>query len=153
MTLSSLVSPDLTFSRISAADRDGVLRALADRVAAAGAVRDAEGLFLELRRREELGSTGIGGGVAIPHCKLKGLSGVTVAVATTEDGVEFAANDDAPVRLFFMVASPSEGPNLHLQALAQISRWIKDSGNVEKVLAAQSPEEISNLLNSDSETS
>ncbi len=152
MTLSSLVSPDLIFSRIPAGDPDEVLRALAERVAAAGVVRDADELYRELRRREDLGSTGIGGGVAIPHCKLKGLSDVTVAIATTEAPVDFAALDEAPVRLFFMVASPSQGPNLHLQALAQISRWIQEEGNVESVLAAHSPEEIAALVNSAMET-
>ena len=75
-----LTRPELIFSDLPATDRRGVLRELAERVAATGLVRDAGALFRALLEREQLGSTGIGHGVAIPHCKLKGLEQGILAV-------------------------------------------------------------------------
>jgi PTS system nitrogen regulatory IIA component len=145
-TLEALTDPQLIFPRLAAAGAQGVLRELAERVAAAGLVPEPQTLFERLWEREQLGSTTIGQGIAIPHCKLDGLSRVVVAVGMAPAGVEFGAADGQPVRLFFVVASPSRSPAEHLQSLAAISRWVKSAGRVERLLELQDAGAIVDLL-------
>jgi fructose-specific phosphotransferase system IIA component len=146
VSLGSLTRPDLIFTDLPAADRSEVLHALADRIARSGLVRDPEDLFRKLWEREQLGSTGIGGGVAIPHCKLKGLAQGVVALGVVPQGVDFGAMDGEPVCLFFLVISPSESPAEHLRVLAAISRWIKSGRHVQNLLGLRDPQAIADFL-------
>jgi PTS system nitrogen regulatory IIA component len=141
-TLEALTDPGLIFPGLEASDAAGVLRELAARLAERGVVRDPEALFDRLWERELLGSTAIGNGVAIPHCKLDHLPRVLVAVGVSEKGVDFGAGDEAPVRLFFLVVSPSRSPAEHLQSLAAISKWVKSGGNVQRLLDGGGPDAI-----------
>ena len=146
MRLASLTRPELIFVGLPGQDRQELLRALAEKLAQSGAVKDAEELFQKLWERERLGSTGIGSGVAIPHCKLKGLRHGVVAIGIAGQGVDFQAVDGRPVTLFFLVVSPSEAPAEHLQVLAAISRWVKADHHVEKVLRLADRDAIYALL-------
>jgi PTS system nitrogen regulatory IIA component len=132
-----LARPELIFSDLPVTDSRGVLRELSERVAATGLVRDAEVLYRALLERERLGSTGIGGGVAIPHCKLKGLEQVILAVGIAKPPVDFGAPDANPVALFFLVLSPDDSPAEHLQTLARISRWVRADRHVQTLLSLQ----------------
>ena len=145
-SLESLTSSELIFPDLQATDGPAVLRELAEAVAARGAVRDAETLFQRLWEREQLGSTAIGHGVAIPHCKLTGLPRVLVAIGVSRRGVDFGATDGQPVRLFFLVASPSQSPAEHLQSLAAISKWVKGDRNVERVLGLADAQAIAAVI-------
>jgi len=133
--IGELIRPDLIFPDLPATDRAGVLRAFAERLAERGLVVDADALSDKLWEREQLGSTAVGGGIAIPHCKLDRLSRGTVALGRVREGVDFGAADGAPVRLFFLVISPSQSPAEHLQILAAISRWLKGGNRVQELLA------------------
>ncbi len=130
----TLTRPDLIFADLPPTDARGVLRELADRVAATGLVRDGAALYRALLEREQLGSTGIGRGVAIPHCKLKGLAQGILAVGIARPPVDFGAPDGNPVALFFLVLSPDDSPAEHLQTLARISRWVRADAHVETML-------------------
>jgi PTS system nitrogen regulatory IIA component len=154
MRLEDLTRPELVFPALHAADADGVLRAIAGEVAngaglaavpGAGRIDSGE-LFQKLVERERLGSTAVGGGVAIPHCKLRGLSRPVVAVGRAEPAVEFGAPDGEPVRLFFVVVSPVDTPAEHLQVLSAVSRWIRNGPQVGRLLAAEGREGIWALL-------
>lgn len=147
MRLASLTRPELIFPDLPSKDRDTVLRELAGRIAGLGLVRDPEDLFQKLWEREQLGSTGIGAGIAIPHCKLPGLSNLShgvVAIGMVPGGVDFGAADGQPVRLVFLVLSPSASPGEHLQVLATISRWIKNHG--DRILELREPAAVVQLL-------
>jgi PTS system nitrogen regulatory IIA component len=150
--LGSLTRPDLVFPDLPAADRQEVLHAFADRIAALGLVPSGDVLFQKLWEREQLGSTGIGSGIAIPHCKLPGLSQGIVAVGLVgepdagDGGVEFGAADGRPVRVLFLVVSPSGSPAEHLQILAAISRWVRTGQHAEKILGLRDPAAIYDLL-------
>lgn len=146
MRLGSLTRPELIFPDLPATDRSGVLSAFADRLAQVGLVRNAADLFQKLWEREQLGSTGVGSGIAIPHCKLKGLQHGVVAIGLVPAGVDFEAADGQPVKVFFLVVSPSESPAEHLQVLAAISRWVKADRHAEKILALSGPQEIYDFL-------
>ena len=144
--LASLTRPDLIFPDLPATDRAAVLRALSDKIAEHGLVRDSRELFQKLWEREQLGSTGVGSGVAIPHSKLPGLRRGIVAVGMVPGGVDFGAPDGQPVKLLFVVLSPSDAPAEHLQTLATISRWIRINGNADRILELHDPEAVVQLL-------
>lgn len=146
MSLGALTRPDLIFPDLPATDSQGVLHALAERVASRGLIRNGDELFQRLWEREQLGSTGIGQGVAIPHCKLKGLARGVVAVGLVPAGVDFGAVDGKPVKVFFLVVSPAESPAEHLQVLAALSRWIKADDHAGRLLTLHDSAAVYDLL-------
>lgn len=142
MQLGSLIQPGLIFPDLPAVDRPQLLRVFAERIAARGLTRDIEELYRKLWEREELGSTAIGLGIAIPHCKLPNIPQGVVAIGIVPEGVDFGAADGRPVRLFFLVISPSQSAAEHLQVLAAISRWVKAGQHVDEILQLRNPEAI-----------
>ena len=146
MRLGSLTRPELIVPDLPAADRAEVLRVFADRLAGRGLVSSGAELFQRLWEREQLGSTGIGSGIAIPHCKLQGLAHGIVAVGLVPEGVDFAAADGRPVKVLFLVISPIGSPAEHLQVLAAISRWVRADHHAERILAVREPEQVYDLL-------
>jgi PTS system nitrogen regulatory IIA component len=133
MPLAQLIRPDLIFPDLPDTSASRILRLFAERVASLHGL-DAEALFESLTEREALGSTGIGGGVAIPHCRVAGLQASIVAVGTALQGIDFGAVDARPVRVFFVIVSPKDDPSQNLRCLAEVSRWVKEPGNVERLL-------------------
>lgn len=146
MKLEALTDPELIFANLACRDPSSLLRNLAERVVAAGRFDDPEELYEKLWEREKLGSTGIGEGVAVPHCKMPGLGDVIVSVGLLAEGIDFGSVDQQPVRLVFLVVSPEEKPTAHLQCLAAISRWIKADQHVEMILQVSDPQAIYELL-------
>lgn len=146
MDLGALIGPDLIFPDLAGTDGAAALRDFSRRIAARGLVKDADALYQRLSEREQLGSTGIGAGVAIPHCKMKGLERPVLAIGLVRKGVDFGAVDGEPVKVLFLVVSPSDAPAEHLQALAAISRWVKADRHVEHILKAADREKIFQLL-------
>ncbi len=141
-----MIRPELVFSDLPGEDRQGVLRAIADRVAAAGFAAEPQRLYRKLVEREELGSTCVEPGVAIPHCKVEGLDEVVISVGVCPEGAEFGGEDDDPVRLFFTLISPADNPAAHLQSLALISRWIQANSHVESLLKLTDSDAIYEFL-------
>jgi PTS system nitrogen regulatory IIA component len=142
MNLRELVDLRLVFTDLDAASRDRALRSLADRLEREGAIPSADDLHARLLERERQGSTAIGKGVAIPHCKLARLDRVVVAVGVAANAVAIETPDGEPVRLFFLVVSPESSPAAHLQSLAAISKWLKGDGNLERIRAATTRDEV-----------
>ena len=99
-----------------------------------------------LGERERLGSTGFGAGVAIPHAKIAGLEHVVGAFLRLAQPIEFAAADDQPVDLVFMLLSPTDAGAAHLKALAQVSRSLRDRNFVAKLRGAVSDDALFALI-------
>lgn len=95
-----------------------------------------------LTERERLGSTGFGGGVAIPHGKIDGLQQVVGLFIQLAQPVDVKAIDDLPVDLVFCLLSPPDAGSEHLKALAQVSRWLRDRAFVAKLRGAGSADAI-----------
>ncbi len=144
--LQSLIDRRLVFTGLEAASLEDALGDLARRITAAGIVRDAADLTRRLLERERLGCTGLGGGIAIPHCKLKDLDELVLSVASFPRGVDFAAPDGIPVTLVFLILSPAQAPALHLQALARISRLLKAPGVTDAIRSASTTDELVTAL-------
>jgi PTS system nitrogen regulatory IIA component len=144
--LQALTRPDLIFPALSGGDRAAVLRELAELLQERGLVHDADELYDSLQEREELGSTALGAGVAVPHCKVKSLEQVVLSVGLSRRGVEFGAPDGVPVRILFLLLSPSDAPVAHLQSLAAISKWVTKGCPCERMIQSDDPEDVYQLL-------
>ena len=104
-------------------------------------------LFKMLKRRENLGSTGIGRGIAIPHCRSLVVSKLRVAFGRKRAGLDFKAIDDKPVNFFFLiVAPPLEVSNQYLPVLGKIAQFSKDLDVPERLLSISEPSEFMDLL-------
>ena len=151
MHLSSLTEPGLIFPALRSADVPSLLRVLASRIVEQAPLEDSEALYEKLWEREQLGTTAIGAGVAIPHCKTEGLRKVLLAVGLLEEGIDFGAMDTKPVRVVFCIVSPIQSPAAHLQCLAAISKWVKVERHVQRLLSTHDPQAIFDLLQKDTE--
>jgi PTS system nitrogen regulatory IIA component len=132
----------LVVPELEATTLEGVLAEMSEQLAAAGIVQDPQALARRLLERERLGCTGLGSGVAIPHCKWKGIDDVVLAIGRCRAGIDFHSPDGVPVTLVFVILSPADAPGLHLQALARISRRLKTSGVADLLRRASSRDEI-----------
>jgi PTS system nitrogen regulatory IIA component len=123
-------------------EKNGVLAEMAGAVAAAEPSLDADRLLKVLLEREELQSTGIGEGVAIPHGKIAGLEHLVASFARSVGGVDFESIDGQPTNLFFLLVVPEHSGGQHLKALARISRFLRDGEFRAKLLEAEALEDI-----------
>ncbi|HXY61313.1 MAG TPA: fructose PTS transporter subunit IIA [Nitrospirota bacterium] len=146
VTIKNLLQDDLILVDIAATDKPGVLREFARLLTSQGRVIDEEELVRTLIDREVLGSTGIGGGVAIPHGKLKGITDMIVAFGRSRKGVDFQALDGKPVYLFFLLLTPPEMTGEHLKTLARISRILKNQILRENLQRASFRNELQRLI-------
>ena len=109
-------------------------------------VDEMEGIIKAIMKREDLGSTGIGRGVAVPHTKHPSVDRLVGTVAISQDGIDFESLDGDPVQLFFLLVSPPDRPGDHLRALENISRQLRDDAFCRDLKAAATPADIQHLL-------
>jgi PTS system nitrogen regulatory IIA component len=133
--IADILRPDCVVAELPGASVASILAELARPVATASGL-DAALLTAGLSARERLGSTGIGDGVAVPHCKVPGLGALTAALGRSRDGVDFGAMDGKPTRIFVALFAPERGGAEHLQALARVSRLLKRPDFRNALLAA-----------------
>jgi PTS system nitrogen regulatory IIA component len=124
------------------------LQELAAAVHAACAGVNQHTLVQVLQEREQVGSTGVGNGVAIPHAKVPGLEEMILCFGRSTRGISFDAVDNHPVHLFVQILSPMGMANEYLQTLARISRILKEEQNRRLLMQATSKKEILALFNS-----
>jgi PTS system nitrogen regulatory IIA component len=135
---------------LTARDKKGVLDELAAPVAsAAGATKDQ--LVKVLLERERLGSTGIGGGIGIPHGKLKNLNSLVLGFGLSRQGVNFESMDGRPTHIFFLLLTPEDSAGIHLKLLARISRLLKNDGFKERLMQSQTSEDIIDAIDEEDE--
>ena len=146
MKLSEILRRECIISDLKAHDKKGALEELS------GVITDQEpslnkGYLLQvLLERERLGSTGIGEGIALPHGKVDRLDRLLVSFGRSLEGLGFDSIDDQPVYLFFLLVAPENSAGAHLQALAKISRFLKDSNFRQRLMDAKSNAEIYRII-------
>ncbi len=143
--LHDLVTPEAVASGGTAGSKKKLFALLAD-VAARAYGLDAATVAAALAARERLGTTGFGGGIAIPHGRIEGLESVRGVMMRLDKPIDFAAVDDSPVDLVFMLLSPVNAGAEHLKALARVSRRLRDRGFTAKLRGAGSADAIYALL-------
>lgn len=142
MDLSTLLSPSRTRSRIHGGSKKRVLEQAARLIAADYPALDADELFRQLIARERLGSTGIGQGIAIPHCRIENCATAVGALITLEEAVDFEAVDEAPVDIIFTLLVPNEAHDEHLQILASLAQAFGKSENLEQLREASDDQDL-----------
>ncbi|HRF09096.1 MAG TPA: PTS IIA-like nitrogen regulatory protein PtsN [Xanthobacteraceae bacterium] len=145
MPLSDLLSSDAVFPSLKVTNKKQVIQALAAKAAQLTG-HDEREIFETLLRRERLGSTGVGGGVAIPHGKLPKLERIVGLFARTDSPIDFESLDGEPVDLIFLLLAPEAAGADHLKALARIARLLRDPEVAKKLRGARDADAVYALL-------
>jgi PTS system nitrogen regulatory IIA component len=148
MKLSDFVVREAILVDLQAQDKETAIREIVRSLHAAGCIaeNDLESVTRAILAREELGSTGIGQGVAVPHTRHATVNRLVGTVALSRHGVEFAALDGEPVDILFLLISPPNQPGDHLRALENISRHLKDERFINFLRQARTREHVIELL-------
>ena len=133
---------------LQADDKEGVIREMVAALLEAGKIAETEtdSIVKAIMKREELGSTGIGRGVAVPHTKHPSVQKLVGTVAVSHEGIDFNSLDGEKVQLFFLLISPPDRPGDHLRALENISRQLRDDMFCRFLKQAGTGDEIRQLL-------
>lgn len=129
--------PQAFVAKLGAGERSSAIRELA-RALAGPVGLDATSVAREVQRREVMMATGLPGGVAVPHARLKGLNQPAIAVGLSQEGIDFEASDDKPAKLIFLILTPKDDHGSQLQILADIGRTFQDERTAREFLTVQS---------------
>jgi len=148
MRMSDFVVREAISANLAATTKDGVIREMVENLRQAGFFKNCtpDDIVKAILKRELLGSTGIGRGVAIPHAKHSGVDRLIGAVAISKGGVSFESLDGEPVYVFVMLISPNDRPGDHLRALENVSRCLRDDSFVKALRNAADANAIWELL-------
>ena len=153
MRLRDILEKPCIIPALRATSKQDVIQELAQTITKSHASLQTEDLVAVLIERENLGSTGIGNGVAIPHAKMKGVSRIIAAFGKSDQGVEFGSQDDQPAFLFFVLVAPENAAGQHLKALAKLSRILKNPEFRSRLIKSGTQDEIFNLIMTEDEKS
>jgi len=150
--LYNLLMQDMVIAELESQDREGVLKEMVAFLKKKNKIAKNKELYEKLLQREKLGSTAIGEGVAIPHCKIKGVKNPVVMLAVSKKSVDFHSLDGKPSHVFFLVVSSPDNPSLNLQILAAIAHLVRKSSSLEKkILRAESISSILDVMRKEEE--
>jgi len=152
MKIYNLLMHDMIIPELKFQDSEGVLKEMVGFLKKRNKVVKEKELYEKLSQREKLGSTAIGGGVAIPHCKLKEAKNPIVMLAISKKGVDFHSLDGKPSHIFFLVVSSPDNPSLNLQILAAIAHLVRKSNSLlKKILEAENISMIMDVIHEEEE--
>ncbi|HYW08143.1 MAG TPA: PTS sugar transporter subunit IIA [Longimicrobium sp.] len=146
MLLTELLTADRIRVPLLGTSKDELLTELVDVLVRAGAVGDAEQVLRSVRAREEVLSTGIGSGVAIPHGKSNAVPQLVMAAGVAPEPVDFDALDGRPVNLVFLLVGPEAAAGAHVKALSRISRMVRRDALRERLGTARTPADFMAVL-------
>ena len=146
MEIKAFLGPKAIKPRLESKTKDEVLGELTDLLEKTGKITDRGEFSRVIREREELGSTGIGYNIAIPHARSTGIKDLTGAFGISKEGIDFDALDKEPVYLFFMLAAPKNAAGDYLKALATISRLLRNRKSRQALMKAGTVDEIVKII-------
>ena len=146
MKISDVLTPEMARCDVSGSSKKKVLENLAELIAQqlGGDGDQADALFQRMVARERLGSTGIGEGVAIPHCRVSGIKRICGCLIKLDLSIDFDALDDQPVDLIFALVVPEEKNDEHLATLARVAALLQDETSRQSLRQCSSDEELFN---------
>ena len=143
---------DMVLLELQSESMEDVLKEIVGFLKKKNKVTKEKDLYEKLIQREKLGSTAIGDGVAIPHCKMKGVKEPILFLAVSKKGVNFYSADNRPSYVFFLVVSSPDNPSLNLQILAAIAHLVrKANSHLKKILKAKNISEILDIIQEEEE--
>lgn len=152
MKIHNLLTQEMIIPKLEGENRDHVVKEMVHFLKKRERITREKDLYEMLIKREKLGSTAIGDGVAIPHCKMKGVKNPILSLAVSKQGVDFNSLDGMPSHIFFLVVSSQENPSLNLQILASIAHLVRKSEILlEKILKAENADEIIDVIREEEE--
>lgn len=147
MRLSNIIKEKNILLEMKAQKKEEALAELATYLKKQKVINHEKEIIEKLLQRETLGSTALGEGIAIPHCKAKGIKNPILMVGISRNGVNFEAPDGKPVKVFFLLITSPDDPSLNLQILALIAQLVKKSPELKsKLLAAEDAREALEII-------
>ncbi|MGO1461319.1 MAG: PTS IIA-like nitrogen regulatory protein PtsN [Marinobacter sp.] len=150
LTIDNILAPELTLCKVPAASKKRVLEFIAEQIHQHNPALSEGQIFNNLISRERLGSTGIGQGIAIPHCRLEGLEQVIGVLMTLEETVEFDAIDNQSVDLVFALVVPKEATSEHLELLSQLAEKFNERTFCDRLRQCQNASELYQSMTAES---
>lgn len=150
MRIIDVLQKEAVLDDLQSRDKKGILEELVAPVATIAGINPEE-LVKVLMERERLGSTGIGGGIGIPHGKLKNLDTLVLGFGLSRNGVNFESMDGRPTYVFFLLVTPENSTGLHLKVLARVSQMLKSDTFKQKLMSASTTEEIYDIIKEEDE--
>lgn len=147
MDLAEILAPDAVIASLDVTCKKQALQELAQRASEIVDIEQRD-IFDALLQRERLGSTGLGRGIAIPHVKFKGLTGIVCLFARLSQPIPFDSQDGEDVDLVFLLLAPEHASGDHLKALARISRLVREPATLEALRAAKDSDALRSILSS-----
>ena len=152
MQIQALLNEDLIIPELSSRERDSALEEMVELLTSKRKIRKGSGLFEKLIQRERLGSTAIGDGIAIPHCKSKEAESPLLVLAVSRRGVQFEAVDGKLTHIIFLAVSSPDDPSQNLQILGSIAHLARKAGSLAKrIMAAKNPRKILEIIREEEE--
>ncbi len=152
MKITQWLRQDLIIEELNGQNSGEVLKEMVNFLKNKNLISKDKELFQKLTEREKLGSTGIGEGIAIPHCKFKWVKNPIILLALSHKGVKFNSLDGKPVYVFFLVISSPDNPSLHLQILASVAHLARKGENLIKTfLSAKNAEQVFEIIKNEEE--
>ncbi|MCG6919247.1 MAG: PTS sugar transporter subunit IIA [Deltaproteobacteria bacterium] len=146
MKILDILNKDCIIPELRSRTKKEVLEELTEALSKCKANLNKEALVEVLLERERLGSTGIGDGIAIPHGKIQDLDELILSFGRSTQGIEFDSMDGRPTHLFFLLIAPENSAGIHLRALAKISRLLKSAHFRQRLLEAETTEELFRVI-------
>lgn len=151
LRISDFLKPDSIIMEIKSRKKIAAIKELVDHMVANKFVDDGEKFRNALAKRENLESTGIGDGIAIPHARTNAVRDLILAFARSPEGVDFSSIDGKPSHLIFLIASPDSKKSEYILALAKLSRLLRKKPVREQLRNANNPDEILNIIKNNEE--
>jgi len=142
MKLTQYIRPECFLPTVEDRTREGALRTIVHAAAAKGLIRDEKDVFNRLMERENIQSTAVGNGIAIPHCFIDEVPDLIIVVARAPGGLDFDSFDGKPTQVVFLLMGNRQEHSLHLKALARIARLIKSTAFIERIRASATVEDM-----------
>lgn len=137
---------DFIVCDITTTNKRAVIEEMVVAICKAKQLLDVDNIVQAIMKRELMGTTGIGHGIAIPHAKCTGIDDIMGAVGVSVNEVEFESVDAEPCRVFFLLLSPSKSPGDHLRALDKIARVVRQKEFLERLIKAKDKDEIMQIM-------
>lgn len=149
MAIVDLISSDVIKVPVKSVTKTEIIRELVDVLDKAGKIKDKDSVYNAVIARENMGSTGLEKGIAVPHAKTDKVKSLTLAIGIAPEGVDFDSLDGEPSKLFFLLLAQPDQSGPHIEALAEIARITRSASFCRLLLASESADEVVELFTED----
>jgi fructose-specific phosphotransferase system IIA component len=146
MALVDLITPEIVKVPLISDNKPEVLRELVEVLKDAGKIDDVAVVLEAIHKREEMGSTGLEKGIAVPHAKTDSIRDLTISIGISPEGIDFDSIDGKPSHLFFMMLAPPNQSGPHIEALAEIAKLSRSGAFIRTIISARSADEVVDLF-------